>query len=185
MDRHSPRQRKLSSSTPQKKSNYYAGARFETRPSMTSLPPPPPRWTASSPLPRSQSMPSSPITTNMMGIGFGSGERRPATTPPTSTVFKSASFPGDSSLLGLFRVRESSNAQEEQISIMRPRPPSPVKVVEEKVDLIQMLIQASPRKEERELSPVKLIPRSIARQSCGQEYKDITNHLKSLLNVSA
>lgn len=153
-------------------------------------------------------------------MGIGEGKRMFPSTPTTVTVFKSASFPGDSSLMNLFRVRESRNAQENLIQ----RPPPPVAVVavaaaaEEKVDLIQMLIKASPKKDKEEketkekevqmqkvkvnttrvtvTAPVKatttpvvvqqqqLIPRSCQIDHA-QEYKDISQHLKSLLNVSA
>lgn len=203
MERRSPRQKKpLSSSTPTK-AVYYAGARFETRPTLSSLPVPPMRWTLSSPSPllRSQSTPSSPITTNAMGAG--EEIRRPATTPVT-TVFKSASFPGDSSsLMSLFRVRESSsNAQK---LILEPQ--SPRKEVEGKVDLMQMLIKASPAKKQEQppqaevvkekkviLTPVKVkqVPIANAKpchlqlnDATGQEYKNVSDCLKSLLKVSA
>lgn len=85
-------------------------------------------------------------------------------------------------------------------------PLAPAKKVEEKVDLIQMLIQASPRKggqeqqhqqEKKKLeslmqtpipAPVKFSPQSLPK-SCGEEIKQMDNakntQLKFLLKLSA
>lgn len=99
----------------------------------------------------------------------------------------------------------SNHAHAQSFEVKRPAPASPPAnaKVEEKVDLIQMLIQASPKREQepelkpqekkmiKEVTPVKLIPRSPATpchlqfNNCGQEYKNVSDHLKSLLKVSA
>lgn len=197
-ERRSPRQRKHSSSTPPRTVGYYAGARFETAPLTSSLPTPPPRWTMSSP--RSQSMPSSPITTNMMST-LGSGERNPPVTLSGSAVFKSASFPSDSTLMNLLGIRKIPVEVQTTKTPEKKPTTAPVPVpakVEEKVsgdDLIRMLIAASPvkRGEQEEMkkstltpvtTPVKPIPRPIPK-SCGQEVGLSTDTLKSLLKLSA
>jgi len=216
MERNNSRQRKLSTSAtpPSLKSSYYAGARFETTPSLQSLPTPPIRWTMSSPVLRSQSMPSSPITTSMgtttkvvttLGIGELQQQKTPTKEIKTpAPVFKSASFPGDNSLMSLFRgikvpVDPVDNAQVQEAQKVTAAMVTPVKVaqVEEKVDLFQMLMNASPKRIE---SPVKLIPtatastRTVIAKPCQlyfgeendqQHYKDISQHLKTLLKVTA
>jgi hypothetical protein len=70
-----------------KEIDYFAGAKFDCLPSVSSLPTPPPEWTI--PVLRSQSQPSSPVTTTTVGVRIDVNSL--FLTP--QQVIKSASFP--------------------------------------------------------------------------------------------
>lgn len=73
-----------------KEIDYFAGAKFDCLPSVSSLPTPPPEWTI--PVLRSQSQPSSPVTTT---VGIRIDVNSLFLTP--QQVIKSSSFPGNGS----------------------------------------------------------------------------------------
>jgi len=210
---------------------YYAGAKFDTIPTLGDLPVPPSHWTGDS-ITRSQSTPSSPITIS---------DKVPMNGMFSGGLFKSASLPGESNMGRIsprnhgepaigFRApppkpKETKNSidnmgppiaipkrivhQQREHGITETKPANNTLKVDKSVknivekdgsssnglgisghDLMEMLLRASPTKGQdlkKTATPQKLA--TSCQLSYGSsdstEYKDITDHLKSLLKVSA